>query len=136
MLETIMGSAHYIVLETTIDGLDTKMDGKRLSQHIDTLDKTARKLGVHPLSEFFSMPPEDLADRAVASEFEPVVCLEAPDEQGSPGSVQRRSFRRHHYDHGIGFESADRRHVRCAKFCAAGFPQLRIELHIRRHLLE
>jgi uncharacterized membrane protein len=49
------------------------------------------------------------------------VCLEAPDEQGSPGSVQRRSFRRHHYDHGIGFESAGRRHVRCAKFCAAGF---------------
>jgi len=57
-----MGSAHYIVLEKAIDGLDTKMDGQRLSQHIDTLDKTARQLGVYPLSEFFSMPPEDLAD--------------------------------------------------------------------------
>jgi hypothetical protein len=57
-----MGLAHYIVLEKEIDGLDTKMDGKRLSQHIDTLDQTARRLGVHPLSEFFSMPPEDLAE--------------------------------------------------------------------------
>jgi hypothetical protein len=37
------------------------MDGKSLSRHIEALDDTARKLGVRPLSEFFSMPPDELA---------------------------------------------------------------------------
>jgi hypothetical protein len=57
-----MGSAHYIVLEKEIDGLDTMMDGKSLSRHIEALDDAARKLGVRPLSEFFSMPPDELAE--------------------------------------------------------------------------
>lgn len=57
-----MGAAHYIVLEKDIDGLDTAMDGKRLSGYIEVLDKTARELGVRPLSEFFSMPADELAE--------------------------------------------------------------------------
>ena len=57
-----MGSAYYIVLEKEIDGLNTTMDGKSLSLHIGALDKAAVELGVHPLSEFFSMPPDELAE--------------------------------------------------------------------------
>lgn len=57
-----MGAAHYIVLEKKIDGLDTMMDGKSLSRHIKSLDKAALELGVRPLSEFFSMDPDTLAD--------------------------------------------------------------------------
>src|SRR5439155_25902802 len=34
------------------------MDGKSLSRHIESLDDTARQLGVRPLSEFFSVAPE------------------------------------------------------------------------------
>lgn len=56
-----MGAAQYIVLERKIDGLDTSMDGKSLSRHIEALDEAARQLGVRPLSEFFSMDPEELA---------------------------------------------------------------------------
>jgi hypothetical protein len=54
-----MGTAYYIVLERNIDGLDTSMDGKSLSQNIESLDETAHHLGVRPLSEFFSMDPEE-----------------------------------------------------------------------------
>ena len=57
-----MGSAHYIVLERNIDDLDTMMDGKCLSQNIELLDEVAEDIGVRPLSEFFSMPPEELAE--------------------------------------------------------------------------
>ena len=57
-----MGVAHYIVLERKIDGLDTGMDGKSLSRHIDSLDEAARELGVRPLSEFFSADPEQMAE--------------------------------------------------------------------------
>jgi len=57
-----MGVAHYIVLERKIDGLDTGMDGKSLSRHIESLDEAARELGVRPLSDFFSADPEQLAE--------------------------------------------------------------------------
>jgi hypothetical protein len=57
-----MGSAYYIVLERDIDGLDTMIDGKSLARNIETLDKAASELGVRPLSEFFSMSPEALAE--------------------------------------------------------------------------
>jgi GNAT superfamily N-acetyltransferase len=57
-----MGAAYYIVLERKVDGLDTGMDGKSLSQHIEALDQAARGLGVRPLSEFFSIAPEEAAD--------------------------------------------------------------------------
>ena len=58
-----MGAAYYIVLEKEIEGLDSMMDGKGLSRHIESLDATARQLGVRPLSQFFSIDP------AAAAEF-------------------------------------------------------------------
>ena len=57
-----MGAAYFIVLERKIDGLDTSMDGKSLSRHIESLDEAARRLGVRPLSEFFSVDPKQAAD--------------------------------------------------------------------------
>ena len=57
-----MGAAYFIVLERKIDGVDTNMDGKSLSQHIESLDEAARQLGVCPLSEFFSADPAELAE--------------------------------------------------------------------------
>ena len=33
-----MGAAYFIVLEKKIDGLDTMMDGKSLSRHVEALD--------------------------------------------------------------------------------------------------
>ena len=57
-----MGAAYYIVLEKEIDGLETIMDGKCLSRHIDSLDSVAREVGVRPLTEFTSMDAEALAD--------------------------------------------------------------------------
>ena len=57
-----MGAANYIVLEKEIAGLDTMIDGKSLSRHMESLDAAARQLGVRPLSEFFSMPPDELAE--------------------------------------------------------------------------
>ena len=57
-----MGAAYYIALEKTIDGIDTMMDGKSLSRHIESLDSVARQLGVRPLSEFTSMDADALAD--------------------------------------------------------------------------
>jgi hypothetical protein len=57
-----MGAAYYIVLEKEIDGLDTMMDGKMLSKNVKTLDETAKKLGVRPLSKFFSMDNDAIAN--------------------------------------------------------------------------
>jgi hypothetical protein len=57
-----MGTAHYIVLEKEIVGLDTQMDGKSLSQHMESLNSVAQQLGVRPLTEFISMDGDALAD--------------------------------------------------------------------------
>jgi hypothetical protein len=57
-----MGVAHHIVLERKIHDLDTSMDGKSLSRHIESLDEAARELGVRPLSEFFSADPKEMAE--------------------------------------------------------------------------
>ena len=57
-----MGAAYYIVLEKEIDGLDTMIDGKAISKNIEILDQAAEKLGVRPLSNFFSMDNDAVAD--------------------------------------------------------------------------
>lgn len=57
-----MSAAYFIVLEQMIDGLDTDMDGKSLSRHIEALDEAAEELGVTPLSAFFSTDPEQAAE--------------------------------------------------------------------------
>ncbi len=56
-----MGAAYFIVLERDIAGLDISMDGKSLARNIEALDAAAKQLAVRPLSEFFSIAPEDAA---------------------------------------------------------------------------
>lgn len=53
-----MAAAYNIVLEKKIDGLNTLMDGKSLVWNIEALITAARQLGVRPLTDFFSVPPE------------------------------------------------------------------------------
>ena len=62
VLKSIMGTAYYIVLENKIDGLDTRMDGKRLARQLESLDAVARDLGVSPLTDFVSLDPDSMAD--------------------------------------------------------------------------
>ncbi len=57
-----MGAAYFIVLEREIEGLDTGLDGKCLSEEMESLDEAARGLGVRPLSEFFSADPDQLTE--------------------------------------------------------------------------
>ena len=37
------------------------LDARSLWRHLESLDRTARELGVRPLSEFFSLPLEEVA---------------------------------------------------------------------------
>lgn len=77
-----MGAAYYIVLEREIDGLDTMMDGKRLSRSIESLDVAAERLGVRQLSEFVSIPPEEIAELLEDTEgldLPPLKQFSAPD---------------------------------------------------------
>lgn len=57
-----MGSAYFIILEREIAGLDTGMDGKSIAKYLEDLDTTAEELGVTPLSEFYSIDPEEAAE--------------------------------------------------------------------------
>ena len=57
-----MGAAYFIVLERKIDGLDTGMNGKSLSRDLEILDEAALKLGVRPLSDYFSADPRQMAE--------------------------------------------------------------------------
>ena len=58
-----MGTALFIVAERELPGADLQVNGKALGRH--TLDRLARRLGVRPLMEFFSISPEE-----AASEYE------------------------------------------------------------------
>jgi hypothetical protein len=57
-----MGAALYIALEERIPGFDTIIDGKMLSKAERHLAKTAERLGVRPLMEFFSAGADEAAD--------------------------------------------------------------------------
>jgi len=57
-----MGAAYYIVLDHEIEGLDSMIDGKALSRHMESLDAAADQLGVRRLTEFFSIDPEEAAE--------------------------------------------------------------------------
>ena len=77
-----MGAAYYIALEREIDGLDTMMDGKALSRNIESLDAVAEKLAVRPLSDFVSIPPEEIAELledTTGMELRPVEQFSAQD---------------------------------------------------------
>ena len=57
-----MGSALYIALEKQIPGLDTMIDGKMLSMAEKPLAAAAKRLGVRPLMEFFSISADEAED--------------------------------------------------------------------------
>jgi hypothetical protein len=57
-----MGAALYIALEENIPDIDTIIDGKMLSKAEKHLAKTAQRLGVRPLMEFFSTSADEAAD--------------------------------------------------------------------------
>lgn len=51
----------YIVLDKKIPGADTYVNGNFLSKHNEELEKMAKRLGVRPLMNFFSMPNEEMS---------------------------------------------------------------------------
>jgi len=57
-----MGVALYIALEKEIPGVDTMIGGKRLSRSERHLAKAAKRLGVRPLTEFFSADADEISD--------------------------------------------------------------------------
>jgi len=57
-----MGAALYIALEKEIPEADTMIDGKMLSNAEKDLARAAKRLGVHPLMEFFSTSADESAD--------------------------------------------------------------------------
>jgi hypothetical protein len=57
-----MGTALYIALEQKIPDVDTIIDGKMLNKAEKDLAKTAKRLGVRPLMEFFSTSADEAAD--------------------------------------------------------------------------
>ena len=54
-----MGAALYIALEKEIPGVDTMIDGKMLSRAEKHLAQAAKRLGVRPLMEFFSISADE-----------------------------------------------------------------------------
>jgi len=77
-----MGAKHHIELERKIEGVDTVTNGAMLSRHLESLDKAARELGVRPLSDFFGMSLEEVAqymDGGDALELPPVRDYSARD---------------------------------------------------------
>jgi hypothetical protein len=56
-----MSAALYIILERTIPGADTYVNGKSLAKNIDELGRMAKRLGVTPLMDFFSCSSEELS---------------------------------------------------------------------------
>ncbi len=58
-----MGAAYFIDLERQIDGLDhMDMSGKMLAKNAERLEAAAATVGVPPVENFISAPPEDIAD--------------------------------------------------------------------------
>ena len=57
-----MGAALYIALEKEIPGVDTMIDGKMLSRAEKHLAEAAKRLGVRPLMEFFSISADEASD--------------------------------------------------------------------------
>lgn len=87
-----MSAALYIVVEHEVRGFDTYVDGRALSRAEEGLTRLARKLGVVPLMEFFSMNPDEML--AQAEEFNTGLTKdEVPDEQWFPASDGLRTVR-------------------------------------------
>ncbi|SRR6266536_2051168 len=57
-----MGAALYIALEKEIPGVDIMIDGKMLNRSEKQLAGAAKRLGVRPLMEFFSISADEASD--------------------------------------------------------------------------
>ena len=64
-----MGAALYIVLDRKDPSVENVLDGKALSRTDGELASLARRLGVRPLMEFFSMSAEEF--EADVAQFNP-----------------------------------------------------------------
>src|ERR1017187_3297638 len=80
-----------------------------------------------------SVEPSQLFSRQTPS---PWGILRQRNENHPARSLQRRRPRHHHHHHGAGIESPARHRPRRPETAPARPPQLRPELHLRRHLLE
>ena len=54
-----MGLAHYVVLNSDLEGVDTSMEGKALAHQADALADLAKSCGVPDLWSFNSADPND-----------------------------------------------------------------------------
>jgi len=72
-----MGTALYIALEQEIPDLDMMIDGKMLGKAEESLTNAARRLGVRPLMEFFSISADE-AENLIGAE---VTGMEIPAAQ-------------------------------------------------------
>ena len=80
-----MGVAHYVVLNSDVEDVDTTMDGKALARQADALADLARSCGVSDLRSFHSENPDDVLALLESEEVLPEAeTLEMPalaDEQ-------------------------------------------------------
>jgi hypothetical protein len=97
MRNETMGAAYFIVLEREIEGVDISMDGKSLSQYIESLDDAARQLGVRPLSEFYSADTDQLAHflESDAAEIGDVSMAPLQNFAAEEGLITIRALRSH-----------------------------------------
>jgi hypothetical protein len=59
----MMGVSIYVSLEKEIAGIDPlAINGKPLSQAVEVLDEWAQTIGLTPLMEMVSSPPEEIAE--------------------------------------------------------------------------
>lgn len=57
-----MGVSYYIILEKESNEIDLEVCGKGIAKDIENLDKIAKKIGVIPLSNFYSINEESMLD--------------------------------------------------------------------------
>ncbi|MHC1682855.1 MAG: hypothetical protein AB6733_07900 [Clostridiaceae bacterium] len=57
-----MGVSYYIILEKESKEIDLDVCGKGIAKDIEKLDKIAKKIGVIPLSNFYSINEESMLD--------------------------------------------------------------------------
>ena len=86
-----MGAALYIALETNDSAVDNVVDGKALSRAEGELANLARRLGVRPPMEFFSMSPERF--EADVAHFNPLAGIEPVPPFKRTGSRRKRALR-------------------------------------------
>ncbi len=106
-----MGAALYIALETNDSAVDNVVDGKALSRAEGELANLARRLGVRPPMEFFSMSPErfeaDVAHFNPLAGIEPVPPFQEDWFTAEEGLATVRALIGHLQEHPAAFPGAD-----------------------------